>query len=186
MSYPNHMKAAPDSRTYTVKDVASLISPLHPNAAVEQLIRQVRHWTVCNLLTTIGAKKPGTGRSRVYDAHQVRKAAVLVELTRYGIQVGELDTFGEWADMLAGHDHWQAAVEGKHDVYLQMAFNADGGGSWSINGGAPDLFALKTNSPLKRPVKVRLLDGGTLDVPIQDFSTALVFNITKIFKRLRV
>ncbi len=185
MSYLSPMKTAPDSHTYTVKDVASLIGQT-PERDVEQLIRQVRHWTACDLLTTIGDKEPGTGRSRLYDAHQVRKAAVLAELAQYTIDVGKLETFGEWADMLAKHEGWKTAIEGKHDVYLQMAFNPDGGLSWSINVGEPNLFALKTNSPLKRSIPVRLLDGGKLDMPPQDFSTAVVLNITKIFRRLRL
>ncbi len=178
------MKQALDSRTYTVKDVASLIRQPY-ETDVERLIRQVRHWTTCDLLTTIGAKKPGTGRSRLYDAHQVRKAAVLAELAQYTIDVGKLETFGEWADMLPQHNGWKAAVEGKRDAYLQMAFNADGSHSWSINVGQPNLFDLKTHNPPRRGT-VQRLDGTTFDMPRPDFSTAVVLNITKIFRRVRV
>lgn len=167
--------------SHTVKDVAERIAPSRKAADLSRLIRQIRHWTLCDLLTTEGDKHTGTGRSRVYDAHQVRKAAILAELARFGINVGELEGFGEWADSLARTTQWAAAVAARRDVFIQMAWTADGGASWGIAQDAPNtnpLSSTTASSPVRRG------DGRQFELPEQDFTASIVLNVTKVFKRL--
>lgn len=52
------------------------------------------HWANADLLTPIGEKHTGTRVSRKYDLDEVRKAAILRELSRFGLTVTVLDGMG--------------------------------------------------------------------------------------------
>ena len=47
-----------------------------------------------------------------------RKAAILLELSRYGVTVEMLDGFGEWADTLAKTKQWRTAIDGTGDSLI--------------------------------------------------------------------
>src|SRR4051794_37184763 len=68
--------------TYTLKEVAAVLCASGDPAEVERIARQVRHWTVADLLHPTGKKHTGTGRSRRYTADEIRKASILLELSR--------------------------------------------------------------------------------------------------------
>lgn len=123
------------NETYSVKGVAERIAFRGDADEVRKIIRQVRHWTNADLLTPVGEKHTGTGVSRQYDADEVRKAALLLELSRYGVTVEMLENFDEWTDSLKRTDAWKKAAAGKGDYFLQMAWEPgeDGGTIWRPN-----------------------------------------------------
>ncbi|MBT3491328.1 MAG: hypothetical protein HN461_03525 [Rhodospirillaceae bacterium] len=59
-------------QTYTLKDVAAILSPTGEQEAFDRASRQVRHWTINGLLETAGEKFVGTGRSRRYGKDEIR------------------------------------------------------------------------------------------------------------------
>ena len=120
---------------YTVKDVAGIIAYDKSPEGIAKVARQVRHWTNNDLLTPLGPKQTGTGINRLYDAHGVRKASIILELTRYGINVFLLDMIDEWLDNVSGMDEWGDAINGGEDFYLQFAWDAaDEPGSFWLPG----------------------------------------------------
>lgn len=121
--------------TYSVKGVAERIAYKGDADEIRKIIRQLRHWTNADLLTPLGEKHTGTGVSRQYDADEVRKAAILLELSRYGVTVEMLEGFDEWTSLLRGTDRWKKAAEGKGEYFLQMAWEPgdDGGSVWTPN-----------------------------------------------------
>jgi len=121
-------------RLYTVKDVARMIAFDKSDETIARVMRQIRHWTNNDLLFPVGGKDTGTGVSRVYDADGVRKAGIILELTRYGItvdMVGE-ETFEEWMSSIVTTKEWKRAIEGKDDFFLQFAWEAGRGSSSRI------------------------------------------------------
>lgn len=117
---------------YTVREVAAIIAYEKSPEAIERTMRQVRHWTNNDLLSPLGPKDTGTGINRLYDAHGVRKAAIIQELTRYGVNVFMLDTVDEWLNRVSGMEGWQMAIAGTDDYYLQIAwgFGEDPSSFW--------------------------------------------------------
>ena len=156
-------------KLYTVKDVAAIIAHDPDPASVNKIIRQVRHWTNNDLLFTLGGKDTGTGVSRVYDADGVRLAAILLDLTRYGITVDMLEGIDEWISDRAESDEWAAAVEGREDYFLQFAWEPgeDKGGTWfpGLDGG---LLCRK-----------EFLKKSGFNI-----ASVIVVNVTAIFQRL--
>ncbi len=51
---------------------------------------KVAHWSKLGLIATTGDPHGGSGRHREYDEHALRLAAVLLELSVYNLQVGDL------------------------------------------------------------------------------------------------
>lgn len=173
-----------DGPLYSVKDVAALIAR-GPADQPARLIRQIRHWTANDLLAPVGGKNTGTGVSRMYDVNGVRCAAILLELSRYGIPVSQLEGFDEWTDMLSGTNDWLAAFANEQDVFLSMSWEADedGGGVWQIGAGTPKWDALRLDV---EPSNITLANGGEAIVPPLDLTSSIVINLTKIFARLAV
>lgn len=178
MSYKSIM----DGPLYSVKDVAALIARGSADQPA-RLIRQIRHWTANDLLIPVGGKNTGTGVSRMYDVTGVRCAAILLELSRYGITVGQLEGFAEWAAMLSGSNEWLAAFTGEQDVFLSMSWEADeeGGGIWEIGAGKPKWDALRLQTV---PDRVTLADGRETLLQPLDLTSSIVINLTKILDRL--
>lgn len=77
----------------TVGVLAQRIAGDHDDARL--ILRQVRHWTNAGLLTPDGERHGGTGRHRRYTTIECYRAAVLAELSRWGVQVGLLAGFVE-------------------------------------------------------------------------------------------
>lgn len=179
MSYTARM----DRNLYSVKEVAALIAR-GPADQSSKLIRQIRHWTTSDLLAPVGGKETGTGVSRMYDANGVRCAAILQEISRYGIPLDRLGALREWVGTLYDSDDWETAISGKNDVFLSMSWDAVASGSfWQIGIGEPKWDALRKDLS---PTKGKLIDGGDFFILPMDITSSIVINLTKIFARLKV
>lgn len=122
------MKLASGEELLTVKDIAERISFDGSEDGVARTLRQVRHWTQCDLLRTISEKNTGKGVPRFYeDEPSLLIAAILLELCRYGATV---DILKPVADQL--YEDWvefggmsMATAMTDLNAYLQVAWTAD-------------------------------------------------------------
>ncbi len=167
MSYGELMP--PD--TFTLKEVAAILCPSGDAPEVERIARQVRHWTVADLLRPTGKKHTGTGTSRRYSVDEVRKAAILTELARYRVPITALGSFTAMAESYATSREWRKAVEDREPVFLQLAFSK-GANSWQIFVGQPvGNFIAPTAAQRNR--------AG------EGFVSAVIVNLSALFRRLR-
>ena len=58
---------------------------------MQRLLRSVRHWTSAGLLSLVAEKHPGGGFHRVYTRDALYEAALIYELTRYGLNTDEME-----------------------------------------------------------------------------------------------
>ena len=154
---------------YTLKEVVGILCRSKDPDEAAKIMRQVRHWTVSDLLPPSGRKHTGTGTSREYTAHEIRMAAILLELARYKVPVTVLEGFDEMVGNYSDGPEWRVAVEGKRPIFLQFAF-PDDRSYWLIHDGSPkhDFLA----SP--RPVQSGFPDAAS----------AIIVNLTKVFRGL--
>ena len=75
--------------TYTAAGLAEKIVPSTGPSKAE-IIRMIRHYTGEALLMPIGAVNTGTGKKRLYPSDAPLRAAVLLQLNRFGIPIGIL------------------------------------------------------------------------------------------------
>ena len=191
-----------DSRSYTVREIATILVDQEVSREysgyqdqLEKRLRQVRHWTACDYLRPIGKKHSGTGVARRYGADEVRKAALLRELTRFGLTVTQLgEEFGESLEKRAAQKEWQQAIEGKPPIYYQIILPA---------GATPDQSGYMMNLvPTERSL-LRFLDpkyvaakkrkrargpkrSGVNDIPTPDFVSGLTISLTQLFATLEL
>lgn len=170
MSYAKLMKG----ETYTLKQVAELLSPDGDEEARSRIARQVRHWTTLDLLTPVGRKHTGTGVSRRYAADEVRKAAILLELNQYHLPVTALSE-ADWSENFPLSAEWQVAIKGKRPVFLQLALSHDLL-SLQIYEDQP-----RHNILIPRPDVKRNADRDKM-LPV----SAIVINLSRLFARLRL
>lgn len=157
--------------SYTLKDIALLLSPAGDTETVEKLARQVRHWTNLDLLHPLGKKHTGTGVSRRYDHHQVLKALILSELSRYRVPVTVLDdAFANLMDEFASSSDWSEAIKGERPVYLMFGF--------SDEAVVMQVFTEASQHPLLAPKSPDAHLGA-------DIVSAITINLSALFKRLR-
>lgn len=113
-------------RTYTLKEVVEIIAPGAGADTRDKIARRIRHWTATDLLVPVEGKSTGTGISRRYDADEVRKTAILVELANYRVPATVLDpAFANFSDTWAESPHWATAISGKRSIYFQFACYED-------------------------------------------------------------
>jgi hypothetical protein len=157
--------------SYTLKDIALLLSPAGDAETVEKLARQVRHWTNLDLLQPLGKKHTGTGISRRYDHHQVLKALILSELSRYRVPVTVLDeAFATMMDHFATTPDWSEATTGERPVFLMFGFSDD--------FVTMQLFTEATRHPLLAPKSPGAFGSS-------EIVSAITINLSALFKRLR-
>lgn len=167
---------------YSVRELVDHLAPEGDEEEKLRLLRQVRHWTNADLLTPLGGKNTGTGTSRKYGPDEVRKAAILRELSRFGLTVTKLEGMGEYLDYLAEGDEWRDAVTGKRAIYLEMLWEpGDGTHAWRITK-ANDLLDMlrpdwKPNPPSRK---------GGIRIPAPRFTSALVLSLNSIFAGVKV
>ena len=166
-------------QTYTLREVAALVSKSSDPNVIERLARQIRHWTAEDLIETIGEKHGGTGVHRRYDAKGVRRAAIIEELVRYGITIAALDTFGEYLEINEGKEDWESAIVGEKIVFLSYAKSTEEGGLSIMQVGTRNFY-----DPLSLLEAVKNEDYGAGVLDVQEFASILVINLTKIFSRL--
>lgn len=168
-------------QTYTVREMAALISPSQDRKAVEQLTRQLRYWTTEEIITPEGGNRhTGSGKHRQYDIHQVRKAAITAELVRHGISLVRLGPFGEYLDFMQEDPNWQEAIKGKLDVFITHAEElADDPANLGDIGPKSKL------DPLEPIIRRDIIGKDTLGaMDYMNYPTIIVINITKLFIRL--
>lgn len=156
--------------TYTLKEVVVLLSPQGDKEEHNRLARQLRHWTMLDLLSPEGKKHTGTGVSRKYGAREIRKAAILQELSRYHVPVTVLDRFSDVLSDEARGKEWAAAIKGSAPVFLNFAF-AEHSVTWKL-----------TKGHLTRDFFVPLGPEWESKVP----TSGIVMNLTRIFARLKL
>jgi MerR HTH family regulatory protein len=119
---------------------AKLNAELAAEIEVKQLLfDRVRHWTREGLLTPVGDKNPGTGRSRFYDESAVSKARVLNSLTEFGMTVRILHRICGFLDSNA--DKWLGST-GSDPAYLviQKRRRVDDWDMQIAKGNVPELM----------------------------------------------
>jgi hypothetical protein len=158
--------------TYTLADVARIVCPSGAKVEIDRANRQIKHWTTLDLLVPTGVKHTGTGVSRKYSAHEVRKAAILLELNHYHLPVTAIGDFDTAMANYMDSPDWQAAVRGEHPVLLYLFFSEDMTG-WQLR-----------REGRKDPAHV-LIPHIERD-PAFDTVSAIVINITRLFERLRL
>ncbi len=163
---------------YTVKDLASMTALTSDDETVAKVMRQIRHWTNHDVLRPFGPKNTGTGVSRVYDAHGARKAAILVELTRYGINVEMLKGFDEWCDGIENTETWEYTTGSSSPFYIGMTWTPEdhGGGLWKVLD--EDAFSVMMTGDEDFAM------DKNFDPKILHASSMIVINLTPVFARV--
>ena len=115
---------------------------------------KVAHWTKLGLISTTGNPHGGSGKHREYNEEQLHLAAVLLELSRYNLQVGDLRKALDfifpdiWKPFLRG------AAQGKPSFFYFNPMVADSGFGWrwrtKLLKGANSMIVIQVD---------RLLDG---------------------------
>ncbi|HEY9079478.1 hypothetical protein [Magnetovibrio sp.] len=153
---------------FNVKRVARIICRIDDDKALEQTVRKIRHWTNSDILSTVGEKNTGTGVSRMYDENAVYIAALMLEITRYGITVDMLETFEEWiSECWEETDDWEEAKSGQREVIFQLGWQDNGSGFFCPVRDDKELF-WKPNGGAER----------------EAYTSSIVVNVTNVFKRL--
>lgn len=161
---------------YTIAELVDALAPDGSEAERLKLLRQLRHWTLNDLLRTTGRKHSGRGVHRRYDEHELIKAAILRELARYGTTVTQLNGFAAWIDRLSDSPLWRKAAAGTASVFLEMMWSETGDAFWSIAEGTPRATLL---DPVKHPGRrIRRRED------LADVYSAIVISLTKIMQRL--
>lgn len=160
------MKLQSGEELLTIRDIAARIAPGRTEASIARTLRQVRHWTQCDLLRTVSVKSTGKGIPRLYEEEPTLLiAAVLLELSRYGATVDILKPvaaalYDDWED-----DRMYIDTASTHvNVYLQVAWKTDPATGQFIDAEIKlfdDLDAANTN-PRDRPTL--LLEHATSSI----------------------
>lgn len=163
--------------TFTLKHLARAVLPTDTDKERDQFMRQVRHWTACDLLHPVDGKSTGTGVSRRYTASEVRRTAILAELHRYRVPITVVEGFAEAMDNYEfgrGFEKtWKSAVAGDRPVYLQFAWN-ENFIRWGLNADEPSSLMLAPKGEARDP-----------NSPFH-ISSAIVINLTSVFARIEL
>jgi len=167
------------SEEYTLRQVAEIITGTTDPAVISRVSRQVRHWTAEDIVPTLGGKHGGSGVHRRYDANAVRRAAITLELVRYGITITSLEPFDEYLDDIADHPKWEKAVSGGENVFLSYSIECVEDGNTPIGLGTRD-----EADPLRLVEAQTEEDYGRGLIEVKNYASTLVINLTKLFARL--
>ncbi len=118
--------------TLTVKELAIRAAPGASPDEIQQIIRQLRHWTASHVLLPSTELHTGPGTHRKYSADAVYNAAVLLELAALSLPVGILMTAAIMLPNAAelpgtpplGKDakrKWAEAISGKRQVFFRFS-----------------------------------------------------------------
>ena len=152
--------------TYTVREVAAIISGSNDPKVIDRVVRQIRYWTTEGILKPVGDKHTGSGRSREYNSNEVKKSAVIAELIRHGISLSKLYSFEEYLEELLSDLH----LEDKENFYLVHAEE------FGETGADMSIIGSDDRNPL------RILDRWDSD--FMNYPTCIIINLTKLFVRL--
>jgi len=160
---------------YSVKDLAAMTALSKDPETITRVMRQIRHWTNHDVLHPFGPKNTGTGVSRVYDEHGARKAALLVELSRYGLAVDMLEGFDEWCNEAANSDHWESAARHQGPFYIGVTWRLEDGGKarWRVFDDMEFDAMMLGDEEFVRD-----------DPNFLRFSSLILINMTEVFARI--
>ena len=166
-----------DDRRYTLKEVAEVLSLAFREQSEEQCSRKIRHWTLMDLLTPYGSKHTGSGKSREYLMGEIRKAALLMEISKWRVPIPLLsETFFIVSETYEDGEEWRLAMEGTENVFLALTWNEEMV-NWKMTAGKAEL------SLISHPDEsIKLSDSYGMNLP----SSAIVINVTRVFQSLGV
>ena len=174
---------------YTLKEMAGILAKAFPNEDPEQCARKIRHWTLMDLLKPYGKKYTGTGKSRLYTEHEIRKASILMELTNWKVPLPLLeDNFEIMIDSYEDSEEWRLAVDGEANVFLALS-RTDDIVSWQMNAKEPKLSFLGKGIADFKKTFVDLgskSDQENSTIQIELPSSAILINVSRIFYRLEI
>jgi len=157
----------------TIKDITQAIAPDKSMDGLNRTLRQVRHWTQCDLLRPRQQKNPGKGSPRLYNEDPtIMIAAILLELNRYGATVDVLRPVAEalYADELEnGGDVLFMAMNDEANAFLQVVWIEDEK-TKKFTGALINLF--------------HDFDAAEEDELWTDPSSSVVLNLNKISDRI--
>ncbi|MEQ9490196.1 MAG: hypothetical protein RIM72_14515 [Alphaproteobacteria bacterium] len=161
-----------DDIHYSARQVATLIAYEKTESEIIKLVRKIRHWSAEDILVPVSGKSTGTGNSRLYDKNQVYCAALILELTGYGITMEMLETLPEWLDRsVMKHENWQASIDDTADYILAMTWRMDHGGMGGFQIVQPDQPMTVSNEMAKKT---------GMETP-----SAILLNLRFIFRRIQ-
>ncbi|CAN0504813.1 unnamed protein product, partial [Laminaria digitata] len=89
---------------------------------VRRVMRQIRHWTVCEALVPEGDVHTGTGVSRRYAPDEVRIAALLLVLSKYGMTMTEFELMRDALENVV--EGWHKDKSGE-DLFWEITWNEE-------------------------------------------------------------
>ena len=158
--------------TLTVKELAIRVAPGASPDEIQQIIRQLRHWTASHVLLPSTELHTGPGTHRKYSADAVYNAAVLLELAALNLPVGVLMIASgmlprtiPWPDPPLGKDmsrKWAEAISGERRVFFRFS---------TVMG--------------KAQIRNMALIYAEDEIMIGDMIGVIVLDLTKLFGRFR-
>jgi len=172
---------------YTLKEMAKILGTAFKEEEPDVCARKIRHWTLMDLLSPHGKKHTGTGKSRLYSIQEIYKAAILMELTRWKVPLPVLtDSFDIMLDSHEDGKEWTMAVEGTANVFLALV-RTDELINWQMSAHEPKISYLTHENDPNSEDYLQGKIGSDDDPYCFDWPTsAIVMNITRIFKRLEI
>ena len=158
--------------TLTVKELAIRAAPGASPDEIQQIIRQLRHWTASHVLLPSTELHTGPGTHRKYSADAVYNAAVLLELAALNLPVGVLMVAAVMLPNAAPLPNrplgkntkrkWAEAISGKRRVFFRF-------------------------SPVMGKAQIRnmALIYAEDEIVTEDVIGVIVVDLTKLFGRLR-
>ena len=164
-------------RTYTLKEMVALLSQRGSEEESSRIARQIRHWTLSDLLRPAGRKFTGKGISRQYPLLEVQKAALLRELSRYGMTVTHLEGIDAWFKSISKMDEWQRALDGSKSVFIVLMWNIDDDelAVRTVTADPPDLPWEYSADPKPPPALFDEYD---------DYVSAVVVSLNKVLEKV--
>ena len=157
----------------TVKELAARAAPGASPDEIQQIIRQLRHWTASHVLLPSTEIHTGPGTHRKYSADAVYNAAVLLELAAFNLPVGILMTA---AAMLPGTIPWPNIPPLGKDMDRKWAE--------AISGERRVFFRFSTTMG-KAQIRNMALIYAEDEIVTEDEIGVMVVDLTKLFGRLR-
>lgn len=166
----------------TVSQIAKRIASDLDSADVARVTRQLRHWTMAGIIPTAGPVHAGPGRHRRYSGDALYIAAILVELARFQLPVGVLQSLAAGFRIFPNSPEradwrrlWNEAVEGTRIVH--GAFKP----SDIINPGK------RTRSGKRAAVMTMYTpeDGGLMLEGDNTAKSVIIINLTRLFADLK-
>ena len=106
-----------------MKDIATAIAVGGGDREYARVLRRVKHWSKDGLLLNWSTLNTGTGNYRRYEPEAVYWAALMSEMTKYGMTAHEAKTGLDRLQAVLsdftkdrGGDIWQSAVNGNQEV----------------------------------------------------------------------